>query len=582
VIAAFAYLLFNSTRNRLQSQLRRLRTPRYAIGFALGVGYFWLVFGRHIFAAPNGRAVTPESALGAATGSLPLDAIVPALIAVVFAGIWIFGGDMSALAFSEAEVSMLLTAPVPRRGLVIYKLAQSQIIIVINVLIWTFILRRGNSSLPSVLSATAIWVIFTTLNLHRMGAALSRASRHKYRAAGKKKRWAAKAFAAVVFVAVFTALIVGPLSELEAPDASNPFGFFRTILRFFESPGVKTALYPFHLLSAASFARTPGAWAAAMLPALAIVLAHVWWVVRSDAAFEEAAAMASTERAKKLSAIRERRSGAALDLELKTGGRTVGLASTGLPWIAILWKNVIATRRTIKPGALLRLPILIFAAAAFIGSKSGNPATAVFASASFMAVMLPILVIQVLRNDLRTDMMNLPLLKTLPLAGGDLVLAEVASGAAAMLVVQLVLFAIAGAALLARPGALHVPVGIATGAAITLPVTLLSLDVAICTIINGSAVLFPGWIRLGPAGAGGVEMMGQAMLGMIASLLTFALLLLLPAAIGAGIWYLLSAVPALATAAACAFGAAVLGAESYIMMQALGHAFERAEPQQVT
>jgi ABC-2 type transport system permease protein len=576
VIAAFAYLLLNTTRNRLQSQLRRLRTPRYAIGFVLGLGYFWLIFGRHLY----GRGGSPFGPNAGASMISSFDPIAPALFAIVIAGIWIFGGDMSALAFSEAEVSMLLTAPVPRRGLVIYKLAQSQIIILLNVLIWTFVLRRGSSSIPSAASAAAIWTIFTTLNLHRMGAALTSASQVEYRAAGKRLTWAAKLFTFALIALVIGTLVSAPLSQLNAPDGKDPFEFIRMVFKFSETPGVRKALYPFHLVTAPSFAANVNDWAVAMLPALGIVLLHVWWVLRSEAAFEEAAAFASTERAKKLEAMRSRRT-MHLAPEKKTGGWTIALASTGLPLIAILWKNAIATRRNVSPGALLRLPILIFGVAAFVGWKSGNMLQAVFATAGVMGILLPLLIIQVLRNDLRTDMMNLPLLKTLPLAGGDLVLAEVGSGAVAMLVVQIVLFGISGLALLLRPDSLHHP-AIAAGIAIAAPVTLFSLDIAICTIVNGSAVIFPGWIRLGPGSTGGVELMGQAILSMIASVLVFALMLLIPAAVGAGIWYVLQSAPAIATTIACVFGAAVLGAESYVMMQALGAAFERAEPQQIT
>ncbi len=575
MIAAFAYLLFNTTRNRLQSQLRRLRTPRYAIGFVLGLGYFWLVFGRHVF----GRGASPFAASGGTSMISSFEPIVPALFAIVIAGIWIFGGDMSALAFSEAEVAMLLTAPVPRRGLVVYKLAQSQLIILLNVLIWTFLLRRGNSAIPSVASAAAVWTILTTLNLHRMGAALTSASQVEYQSAGKRLAWAGKLFAFALVALVVGTLVSAPLSQLNAPDGKDPFAFIRTVFKFFDTPGVRKALYPFHLVTAPSFSPNVSAWATAMLPALGIVLLHVWWVLRSEAAFEEAAAFASTARAKKLEAIRSRRT-MHLEPEKKTGGWTIALASTGLPLIAILWKNAIASRRNVSPGALLRLPILIFGVAAFVGWKAGDMLQAVFATSGVMAIILPLLVVQVLRNDLRTDMMNLPLLKTLPLAGGDLVLAEVGSGAVAMFVVQIVLFGISGIALYLRRDTLHHP-AIVTGIAIAMPVTLFSLDVAICTIVNGSAVIFPGWIRLGPGSTGGVELMGQALLSMIASALVFALLILIPGAVGAGIWYVLSSSPILATTIACVFGAAVLGAESYFLMQALGGAFERAEPQQI-
>jgi hypothetical protein len=146
-----------------------------------------------------------------------------------------------------------------------------------------------------------------------------------------------------------------------------------------------------------------------------------------------------------------------------------------------------------------------------------------------------------------------------------------------------VLLVIAGIALLLDPNSeIHLSARILTGILITLPVTLLAIDTALCTVVNGSAVLFPGWIRLGPGGAGGVEMMGQAMLTMIASALAFLLLLLVPVAIAAGAWFVLSAVPTAAVAVACLIAAAILGAEIYVMMQLLGRAFERAEPQQIT
>ncbi len=580
MIGALAFLLLTSTRNRLLSQLRRLRTPRYAIGFVLGLGYFWLVFGRNVYSLRNvgaHRGSAPLPALGAS----PFEVLAPVFLLLVFVGIWIFGGDMRALAFSEAEVTMLMTAPVPRRALVLYKLAQSQVIILFNVLFWTFVLRRGGTVLPGPLRALSVWVLFTTLNLHRMGEALTRASNVEYRAAGKYKKRIAGFFAVLVLMTFVAVLVLEPLSQLDGPDANNPLAFLTTIVTFLKAPGVQKVLFPFHLIVAPLFAPDVQAWALAILPALAIVLLHVFWVLRSDAAFEEAAAMASTKLAERLNAIRSRRT--ALEPPTTAGNKTFSLKPTGWPVVAIVWKNVIALRRTLKPGALLRLPILIFGAAAFFGWKSGKPEFAIFMTAFFMGLMFPLIAMQVLRSDLRTDMMHLPLLKSMPLAGADLVLAEIMSTAIPVALIRLVLLAIAGIALLVDPNSeIHLSAQILIGILITLPATLLAIDTALCTVVNGSAVLFPGWIRLGPGGAGGVEMMGQAMLSMIASALAFLLLLLVPVAFGAGAWFVLSAVPTAAVSVACLIASAILGAELYVMMQLLGRAFERAEPQQIT
>jgi hypothetical protein len=69
---------------------------------------------------------------------------------------------------------------------------------------------------------------------------------------------------------------------------------------------------------------------------------------------------------------------------------------------------------------------------------------------------------------------------------------------------------------------------------------------------------------------------------MIASALAFALMLIVPAALGTGAWYLLNDHPVLAVVTACALGSITLAAESYGMIIALGVSFERAEPQQIT
>ncbi len=572
MISALAYLLVNTWQNRLRSMGRRLRSPRYAIGMIVGVAYFWLILGRHVFTT-GARSGLPDVAS-------PLEALAPALLLMFVAGIWLFGGDKSALVFSEAEVSMLLTAPVPRRALIGFKLVQSQIAILINVVIWVFLLRRGSSTLPGVLSAASVWVIFTTLQLHRMGVALSRASQVEYRAAGDMKKWAGKAFGFVLVMAIMATVMAGVTSAARAPASSNPLAFISGVLPYFESPSARMVLYPFRLVTAPAFALSVGAWGTAMLPALAIVLAHVWWVLRSDAAFEEAAALASAQLAARVAAMRSRRTVAEPQVGAKT--KTIALASTGAPIVAIVWKNAIALRRTFQPGGMLRMLVLVAIFSGAFGAKSTNPARTVAAIAGVLAVMAPLFGLQMVRNDLRSDMMHLPFLKSVPLAGADLVFAEVMSAALPVAAIQLTLIVIAGVAFALSPAAIPIPAGVRAAVLLTSPLTVIALNGAICTLFNASAVLLPAWTRLGTGGPGGIEMMGQSMLSMIASMLAFIVMMIIPVALGAGGYYVLRTNLTAAVAAACALGALALAAESYGLMIALGYAFERAEPQQVT
>ncbi len=569
MIGAFAFLILTTTRNRLQSQLRRLRSPRYAFGLAVGLFYFWSVFFRRSMRPPAG----PSPFLGATAESL-----APLLIVLVVSGIWLFGGDRSALAFTEAEVAMLLTAPVSRRALIVYKIARSQIAILLNAAIWVYLLRRGSSALPGALSALAIWLVFTTLSLHRMGAALARASQVEHRAAGKRRNWAGRVLGLVVVLALLAPVYAARAALSGSPD---PFAFLGTLARILSGPAARIVLYPFHVVIAPVFAHDAGEWAAAMLPALGLALLHVWWVLRSDAAFEEAAAEASAAQAKRIAALRARNTtGPAVSP--KAAARTFALASTGRPSVAIVWKNAFALLRTFQGGALLRLLIVAVLVSFAFAWTTGDAARITAIMSLVLAAVLLLFGSRFIRNDLRSDMLHLPFLKSLPIRGAELVLAEVASGAVPMAVVQLLLVTIAGSALAMSSGTIGVPAGVQIAVLIASPIWLIALNGAMFTVLNGTAVLFPAWIQLGPAGPGGVEVMGQTLIATVGSMLVLVLLLVIPALLGAVGFYMVRSSPAAGVVVACVVGGIVLALESYAMIVGLGRAFERAEPQQVT
>ena len=177
MIGAFAYLILTSTRNRLSSQLKRVRNPRYAVAFLLGLAYFgWFVF----FNRPA-RGGPPPGPLV----SEMLGALLPIVILLIVAYAWIFGADRTALAFTEAEVSLLFPAPVSRRGLIIYKLVRAQTAVLLTSLLWTVLLRRGFG----LERALSYWVLLSTISMHRLGVALIRASQTAHGARGARRSW---------------------------------------------------------------------------------------------------------------------------------------------------------------------------------------------------------------------------------------------------------------------------------------------------------------------------------------------------------------------------------------------------------
>ena len=574
MIGTFAYLIACTTRNRLRSIVRRLRSPRYAIGLLLGLAYFWLVFGRRL-----GGLGGPTPTQGVANS---LGTLMAVMVFLVFCGIWIFGGDSTALAFTEAEVALLFTAPVSRRALIMYKLARGQLPILLNVAVWSALLRRGTVLLPIPLAAAGIWIVFSTLMLHRMGGALMRAGTIENIAAKRTRRVLGVVFVLVAMTAAIVGLVVAPLTALHADVSSDPQTFMKSVYAFMQSSGVRTLLFPFRLLVAPIYAASIGAWAKAMIPALGILGLHLWWVLRADERFEEAAAAASTALAKRIEAVRSRRSGTLAPEVTRKGRRTIALAPTGFPPVAIAWKNVLQFRNVVKPFALLRLPVLVIGVAAYVGWKTGHLAQATLAACGLMAFFIPFGVNMTVRSDLRTDMLHLPLLKSLPIAGGDLVLMEVLSSSIPMAALQTLFVVIGATTLLVAVGPAKIPAGVIAAGLAMAPIVSLTLCTAYCTILNASAVLFPAWIHLGQPGTGGVEMMGQTILTVIANLLAQALMLLIPVGVGGAMWYAFKASPAIAIGAALFVGCVALGSECYGIMLALGAAFERAEPQQVT
>ena len=246
--------------------------------------------------------------------------------------------------------------------------------------------------------------------------------------------------------------------------------------------------------------------------------------------------------------------------------------------MAVVWKNTICLLRTSQLRQLLGPVMVAFVVSFAFAGREGDAFQNLAVIATLLALVLLLFGGRSIRNDLRSDMLHLPLLKALPLSAPEIVLAEVASGAVPMAATQLVLLAIAELALALSRSACHIPLAFRMGAMVAAPALLLALNVAMFTILNGTAVLFPAWIRLGTTGAAGIEALGSNMIATFGTLLLLALLLVVPIAAGIGVYAGLPAHPAAASALSGIAAAFVLGLEDYFLLRGIGRAFERAEP----
>jgi hypothetical protein len=186
---------------------------------------------------------------------------------------------------------------------------------------------------------------------------------------------------------------------------------------------------------------------------------------------------------------------------------------------------------------------------------------------------------RLIRNDLRHDMQHLPLIKSLPIPPGEIVLAEVASSALPMAAVQLVFLTFAYVCLLAsRVNPLGADIRLAL--MIAAPFAVVSLNGAILTIQNATAVLFPAWVRLGPVVSVGVEALGQNLLATVATIFSLAIGLILPLV---GSWLAITVAGqsrAINVMILVITASVVLAIETYGAMRFLGRALSRAEPTQ--
>ncbi len=564
MIGAFAYLIYTSTRNKLASQVKRVRNPRYAIALLLGLGYFWLVFFNPA-ARGSREAVYP---MVPAT----LGALLPVLVMLYVGWMWIFGADRSALAFTQAEVSMLFPAPVSRRGLIVYKLARAQSTILMTSVIWLLVFRGGGMRADR---AVGYWLFLSILSLHRLGVALIRTSQQDHGTRGIRRYWLpAVVFAAVAGVVVY--VLVGMRGEILNVESPGDLG--RLLSTAFAAPPLSWALYPFRVAVGPMFSSSGDTWSV-VPPAVILLALHVWWVLRTEAAFEEAAAEASNAQAKRFEALRTRGvSGAVLQAGAKR--RTLGLRPTGAPSVAIVWKNYLWLFRTSQHRTILGLPLIICAAAVVFAGRSEAAESVVLLFSSMMAVMSLVFAPLTIRNDLRSELRRLPLIKTMPLRGSQIMLAEVASSASPAAIMQFlfVLAAMIGAGSISDDG---VPLSLRIGAVLGAPIFLLGLNLANFTIHNGLALLFPAWVRLGETGVSGIEVMGQTMLTLLMTSAALVLLCVGPAIGAAGVWFLARGYVPVAIAGAGVVAGLVLAFEAFLVIGALGGSLDRLEPSQV-
>jgi len=462
-------------------------------------------------------------------------------------------------------VQFFFTAPVSRRALLNYKLLRPQLGMLFGVAIAS--LFSGAASAGGFGRWAFVlggWLMFAVIVLHALGANLTKAS---FRAPASKVPWLAWGSAAVMMLA--SGAVVGSLAAQAWPLVSRPTDALRAALEASRSGIAAVALWPFTAVVAPILAADSAAFAPAIAAALAVAVVHYGWVLASDAQLQQSAAAAEQAH------VRER--GGVATPVVRAAPFT--LAPAGRPETAVFWKNTIQFGRYASVAVLVRalVPIVLLAVIVGLNRKGGAVAPLVLMLAIFLTIIGPYTV----RNDLRMDLPRLPVLKTWPITGRELLVGELLAPWVVLSTVVWFLLAVALAlspSWSAGPGDALGRAAVALAGAILAPMLIAGQLI----VQNAAVVLFPGWVATGGARARGVEAMGQNLLMFAATLLSLAIGVLPALAVAGALgWllYLLIGWPGVLPAAVV-FAGILLG-EATMALTWLGRVLERTEPSQV-
>lgn len=528
MIRALAYLQATSLANAVMSRLRRLRQPKYAFGALVGVAYFWFFLLRQ-----------PMQKMGEkGGGGLPtimaagFEGIAALVLMAIVAWTWIVPGQRrAALAFSEPEVAFLFPAPMTRRMLIHYKLLRSQLGILFSAIILALVFRRGAAFGGSAWThAVGWWLVLSTLNLHFIAASFMRERLLDLGISPWRRRALALGLLAFAGAACWWWLRHRlPLPQAaQMADLTGIFGYINQVLA---TAPLSWILAPAHWLLGPFFAAEIAGFVLALLPALAMLAAHYFWVIRAEVSFEEASIDSARQRAEQISAMKAGnwRLGKA---QLKSRAPPFALAASGFVPIAFLWKNLLAL------GSFYRLRTWLIACAIAVAGclwLAADPERAlllklVMVLSGMFALWVPIIGPMFMQREVRQTLGQLDIYKSCPLPGWQIVLGELLSPLVLMSFVMWFLL-LAFALSLGLSGGGKWALAQSTVAIGALGVALVAAPLSgllLCVPFAG-LLYFPAWMENAAGNGGGIEVMGQRLL-MFGGFVIVMALALLPAA----------------------------------------------------
>jgi hypothetical protein len=336
-------------------------------------------------------------------------------------------------------------------------------------------------------------------------------------------------------------------------------------------------LYPFRLVVRPYLAAGGLAFLNVVWPALLLLAAHYFWVIRSDVSFEEASVEASQKLAEKVAAVRAGNWQAA-GKKFKHKRPPFELRPCGPPLVALLWKNLInaGSAFTARTWIILAWVLIAMSIGMRGFSRDSNWLVVVGVTALTSGILALLMGPQIVRQDFRQDLPNVDLLKLYPLRGWQIALGEILAPVLILTGVQWLLLLVAAA--FAGPLASgKISIGLIVALSVSIAIVLPALNLISLLIPNAAVLLFPSWFQAGKEGPHGIEATGQRLIFAIGQFLAFILALIPAVAVSAACFFLFKYLAGLPLAVFVAAVAAtlVLALEAGLGVMLLGWFFER-------
>lgn len=570
---ALVYLVSRSFVNAIAFRLRRLRQPKYFAGAVFGALYFYFYFfrfllhgGEHATTAPP----LPPGDLGIETGSL-----IFFLVIIVFS--WLWPGSRAALHFTEAEIAWLFPAPLDRPALIRFKLLKTQLSLLLLALVTTLITGRTRLGPQVWMNLAGGWIVFSTLQMHRLGASFA-LQRLTQRGLSDWKRRVAVLGGVSAFV---SAIYFWKISSPIPPPNTDSGQWLEWLHSFLHAGPAPWLLLPFRVVVLPWFATDSASFLTALPAALLVLTLHYFWIIRAHVSFEEASIALSQKRAAFLAA---RRSG---DLRVKPTPHSANipafrLSPTGFEPVSFFWKHLLSTggRRALRQW--LAGGAIVLGMTFALTSSHRWPVAPVIIAIIALAILLLVTFTNAANGAraVRRDLLAIDLLKTFPIPGWKILLGEFLGPVIASTALQIFSLATLVISASSIPELPDAPRQLLPIAAFSLALLAPAINLTLMIIPTAATLLFPAWFKSGEAVTPGLETMGLRIIMACGQLLALVLALI-PASILGGVAWMSAHLLDSGNAALIAGGivaAITLGVEACMGVVWLGRIFDDFDP----